>query len=184
MQPPCSTPPFRGAGADFEDLVTPGQSPAATPAWSRAGSPQSPGQPSAGKGRRASTARATRAAAGSASGAASGAQDVDEAGTRTPDAVLDALRTGFSSVRRELTRLRSEVVVVKAEAASVLRRMDGLAAIAEDRQSHHGTVIERLSRLEASIQGLGERMPKTDDDEGHTEQSSLTLVNEIKVSDV
>jgi len=62
--------------------------------------------------------------------------------------------------------------------------MDGLAATADDRQSHHGTVIERLSRLEASIQGLGERMPKTEDDEGHAEQSSLTLVNQIKVSDV
>ena len=183
-QPPCSTPPPRGDGVDFEDLVTPGASPASAPAWSPDVSPQSPCHPSSGKRRRVSAARASRAATGSASGAASGAQAADQAATRTQDALLDALRNGFSSVRRELTRLRSEVVVVKAQAASALRRMDGLAATADDRQSHHGAVIERLSRLEASIQGLGERMPKTEDQGGPTEQSSLTLVNAIKVSDV
>jgi len=180
-QPPCLTPPVHGDAADVEDLVTPGASPASTPAWSPAGSPQSPSQPSLGKRRRASTTRAPRAAAGSASGAAVGDREADQAGTRAQDVLLDAMRNGFSSVRRELTRLRSEVVVVKSQAASALRRMDGLAATADDRQSHHGTVIERLSRLDASIRGLGERLPKPDDDEGPPGQSSLTLVNEIKV---
>ena len=183
-RPQCSTPPPYGDGAGFEDLVTPVASPAAVPASSSAGSPDYSFQPSSGKRRRVSAARASRAATGSASGAASGALVADQAATRTQDALLDALRNGFSSVRRELTRLRSEVVVVKAQAASSLRRMDGLAAAADDRQSHHGAVIGRLVRLEASIQGLGERMPKTEDEGVPTEQSSLTLVNEIKVSDV
>ena len=183
-RPPCSTPPPCGDGAGFEDLVTPVASPAAVPASSSAGSPGCSSQPYSGKRRRVSAARASRAATGSTSGAASGALEADQAATRTQDALLDVLRNGFSSVRRELTRLRSEVVVVKAQAASSLRRMDGLAATADDRQSHHGAVIGRLARLEASIQGLGERMPKKDDEGVPTEQSSLTLVNEIKVSDV
>jgi len=137
-----------------------------------------------GARRRANTSRATRAAAeASTAGAAlSTAEDVDHAAPTLRD-LLVALHTGFSSVRRKTGRLRAELVVVKSQAASSLRRMDGIAAAADGTQSESGVVLERLSKLDMLLQGLNERLPKEGGDhaDGGGVAITLGLVNEIKV---
>jgi len=86
-------------------------------------------------------------------------------------------------VRRESGRLRAELVVVKSQAASSLRRMDGIAAAADGTQSGSGVVLERLSKLEMLLQALNERLPKEGGDkaDGGRVANTLGLVNEIKV---
>jgi len=74
--------------------------------------------------------------------------------------IYGAVRNGFSSVRREMTRSRAELVVVKAQAASALRRMDGLAATADGSDAGNGAVLQRLTLLEAVLKQLGDRLPE------------------------
>jgi len=138
-----------------------------------------------GNRRRTNTSRAPRTTAAPATVAASaGAADNVEQASLTLRDLLVALRTGFSSVRRETVRLRTELVVVKSQAASSLRRMDGIAAAADGTQSESGVVLERLSKLEMMLQGLDERLPKNGgggETDGGRVTSTLGLVNEIKV---
>jgi len=97
---------------DMEDdelvmaYVTPPASPAAAATASA-----SPGRtrPSLGKRRRAADSRTVRRAV--APGASSGVAGTQEESVTVQD-VLDALRSGLSSVRREITRFRGELVVV------------------------------------------------------------------------
>jgi len=138
-----------------------------------------------GNHRRTTTSRAPRTTAAPATvGAAAGAADNVEQDSLTLRDLRVALRTGFSSVRRETVRLRTELVVVKSQAASSLRRMDGIAAAADGTQSESGVVIERLSKLEMMLRGLDERLPKNgggDKADGGRVTSTLGLVDEIKV---
>jgi len=115
--------------------------------------------------------------------AAAGVAGTQEESVTVQD-VLDALRSGFSSVRREMTRFRGELVVVKSQAASTLRRVDGLAAVADRREPVNGVVLERLGKLDNAFQDLRERMARapvaasTGDDAG---ADSVALVAKIKV---
>jgi len=193
-QPPASPPlraPFDALdGESSEEMdddelvmayVTPPASPA--PMASPTSSPFRAGS-SSGKRRRSSDFRAARTGV-----AASGpSADVDAHlphSSATLRRVLDAMRSGFSSVRREVTRLRAEVLIVKSQAASTLRRMDGLAAAADERDSRSDVVLGRLGELDGALRLLSTRMPSSHDDatrgqEGGNE--SLALVAEIKVS--
>jgi len=162
--PPALAPPVPDEGSseemDDDALVAAYITPPASPRFLPTVSPRQTRILSDAR-RRANTSRATRApATASPAGAAvSTAADVDHAGPTLRD-LLVALRTWFSSVRRETGRLRAELVVVKAQAASSLRRIDGIAAAADGSQSESGVVLERLSKLEMLLQGLNERLPK------------------------
>lgn len=143
----------------------------------------SPGhtRPSAGSRRRANDSRAGRAAAGAASSSAGAETDLLPSSLRDVQA---AVRNGFSSLRREITRLRVEVVVVKSQSASTLRRMDGIAAAADERQSGNGEVLQRLAVLDRAVQGLGARMSTVGGvtaDDNAAPGDSVALVAEIKV---
>jgi len=140
-------------------------------------------RPSSGSRRRSLEARPARAVA---TAAAAASEDVDDPQLLTLDVIHAALRSGFSSVRRELTRLRAELVVVKSQSASALRRMDGIAASADGRESGNGVVLERLVGIDRALSTLGERMPKTSNGEdgggaAANGQNSVALVTEIKV---
>jgi len=138
-------------------------------------------QCSSGKHRREDNSRTVRAAAAGA--ASSGDVEIEPVSLALHD-VHEALRNGFSSVRRELTRLRGQLVVVKSQSASTLRRIDGVAAAADGRESVNGVLLERLGVLDRAVQSLGERLPSTD---GRTPArdgasgNSMELVVEIKV---
>jgi len=95
-----------------------------------------------------------------------------------------AVRNGFSSLRRELTRLRAELVVVKSQSASALRRMDGVAAAADGTESRNGLVLERLAHIESVLGGLGDRLPSArvgDGQGGGADDGSAALIRDIKV---
>lgn len=190
--PPCRSPaqqtaePARasrhdeeGSSSDMDDdalvaaYITPPASPTASPGNNRL---------SSGLRRRYSAARAPRAAAAAATPASQG--DRDPAVVSLFD-LLHAVRTGFSSVRRELTRLRAEVVVVKSQSASALRRMDGIAAASDGSNSGNAVVLERLTRLESVVTTLGDRLPSArtvNGDADATDPSSPTVIRDIKVS--
>jgi len=140
-------------------------------------------RPSSGRRRRANDPRGARAVASTARDTDNVDAHVQQSDVSLRD-VYDAMRNGFSSVRREITRLRAEVVIVKSQAASTLRRMDGLAAAADGRDSRTGVVLGRLGDLDRSLRELGSRVPNTvsaaagGQDEA---RKSLALVTEIKV---
>jgi len=168
---------------DDDELVAAYITPPASPLLALpAASPRRP-RPSPGQRRRANEARAVRAATAAASSAG-----VEH---ELPPALLrdlqDALRNGFSSVRRELTRLRVELVVVKSQSASTLRRIDGIAAAADGRESGSGVVLERLAVVDSAVRDLSERLSATRTgatgaDEESATANSVALVAEIKVS--
>jgi len=165
----------------FMAYVTPPASPAAmaSPAVS-----SFRGGRSSRKRRRESDSRAARGAV-----AASGPSADDDANMLQSSAtlrrVLDAIRNGFSSLRREVTRLRAEVLIVKSQAASTLRRIDGIAASVDECDSRADAVLGRLGELEQALRLLSARIPSSSDEatggqEGGNE--ALVLVAEIKVS--
>jgi len=85
-----------------------------------------------------------------------------------------------------MTRFRAELVVVKSMAASALRRMDGLAAVADGSQSSNGAVLERLAGLETTMNGFGRRLPSVHAGAEHgasAEAATVRTINEIKVSE-
>jgi len=99
--------------------------------------------------------------------------------------VLDALRSGLSSVRREITRFRGDLVVVKSQAASTLRRVDGLAAAADRREPGNDAVLERLAHLDSAFDDLRKhvsRAPVASHVNNAAETDSVALVSKIKVS--
>jgi len=173
-----------GDSSDMDDdaLVTAYITPPVSPLpASTAASPRRI-RPSSGMRRRAIDARTMRAAA---AGAASAGADHELPSSALRD-IHDAVRNGFSSVRRELTRLRAELVVVKSQSASTLRRVDGIAAAADGRESGSGVVLERIAVLDRAVHGLGERMSATGSGTAGTEGdgasgNSAGMVAEIKV---
>jgi len=133
------------------------------------------------KRRRGSGTPPVHAAAGAASSAPG---EIEPVSLALHD-VHESLRSGFASVRREITRMRAELVIVKSQAASTLRRIDGIAAAADGRESGSGVVLERLQVLDNSVRGLSERLPSsspggTADGDGAT-RNCVELVAEIKV---
>jgi len=85
-----------------------------------------------------------------------------------------------------MTRFRAEMVVVKSQAASSLRRMDGLTTVAEGSQSSNGAVLERLAELETTLNGFGRRLPSVHAGAEHgasAEAATVRTINEIKVSE-
>jgi len=85
-----------------------------------------------------------------------------------------------------MTRFRAELVVVKSQAASVLRRMDGLAATTDGMQSGNEIVLERLVHVEKALKAVGDRIPAARDGgdswgAGTTEGDTVRVINEIKV---
>jgi len=169
---------------DDDELVLAYVTPPASPVASTMPSTSPLGtRPSSGTRRRSAESRAAR---GLAAAAAAASQAAEVSQQLTLDDIRGVLRSGFSSVGRELTRLRAELVVVKSQSASVLRRMDGMAAAADGRESGNGVVLERLACIDRALNTLGERMAKTSDgEEGGVAavngRSSVALVTEIKV---
>ncbi|OSX77473.1 hypothetical protein BU14_0148s0044 [Porphyra umbilicalis] len=138
-------------------------------------------RPSSARRRRSSAARAPRAAAMAATLAS---QVEQEPVVTTLHDVHHAVRYGFSSVRRELTRLRAELVVVKSQSASALRRMDGVAAAVDGSESGNCVVLERLTRLESVLSDFSDRLVATragDDGRAAADSNSATVVRDIKV---
>lgn len=181
--PPPGTDDGSSEEMDDDALVSAYITPPASPRFSPTDSPRrTPALSGTRRRASASGAQRTTAAASTAGAAARANNDVEHA-TLTLRDVMVALRTGFSSVRRESGRLRAELVVVKSQAASSLRRMDGIAAAADGTQSGSGVVLERLSKLEMLLQALNERLPKEGGDkaDGGRVANTLGLVNEIKV---
>jgi len=199
--PPPSAPPSQPAGSaaldgessdEMDDdalvmaYVTPPASPLPPASLAQMATPTSSPfslLPSSGRRRRANDPRAARAVASAARDTYNVDARVQQSDVTLRD-VYVAMRNGFSSVRREITRLRAEVVIVKSQAASTLRRMDGLAAAADGRDSRTGVVLGRLGDLDRSLRELGSRVPSTvgaaaagQDDP----KKSLALVTEIKV---
>jgi len=199
--PPPSAPPSQPAGSaaldgessdemDDDELVmayvTPPASPLPPASLAQMATPTSSPfslLPSSGRRRRANDPRAARAVASAARDTYNVDARVQQSDVTLRD-VYVAMRNGFSSVRREITRLRAEVVIVKSQAASTLRRMDGLAAAADGRDSRTGVILGRLGDLDRSLRELGSRVPSTvgaaaagQDDP----KKSLALVTEIKV---
>jgi len=155
--------------------ITPPASPAASPRDSR---------PASGQRRRSIRVRAPRGGAAAAR-AFLASQDDDEPSAITLHDVHQAVRNGFSSIRRELTRFRTELVVVKSQSASVLRRVDGLSAATDGSQAGNGAMLERLANVQTALNNLGNRHQvghAGDADGGVVETSSANVINEIKVS--
>jgi len=185
---PPMAPGDDGSSSDMNDddlvasYITPPASPVASPRSTR---------PSTGSRRRSGGSRGTRGtrvavATGTAAAAAAAAAQTE--GGEPPSAdkneILSAVRNGFSSVRRELTRFRAELVVVKSQAASALRRMDGLAAAADGSEAGNGVLCERLGQVEKALTSLGDRLPTAErgaaDGTGDDGQS-VRAITEIKV---
>jgi len=166
--------------------VTPPASPA--PVITPTASPMLP-RSSSGKRRRANDSRSMRAAASAAAAAAGGASGGRPA--LQSDVLLrnlyDAVRNGFSSVRREMTRMRAEVVIAKSQAASTLRRMDGIAAAVDARDVGTGEVLGRLGDLDKALRDISVRItsssPRGSGDQA-TGKDSLALMVEIKVRSI
>ncbi|OSX80267.1 hypothetical protein BU14_0056s0049 [Porphyra umbilicalis] len=191
--PTSPTPPISdgdGSSSDMHDdeLVAAYITPPVSPTASLLASP-SYLRPSSGKRHRSSGGRAARASRTAAVGAAAvpppPPRTVEGAPSLTLDDLQDAIRNGFSSLRREMTRFRAELVVVKSQAASVLRRMDGLAATTDGMQSGNEIVLERLVHVEKALKAVGDRIPAARDGgdswgAGTTEGDTVRVINEIK----
>jgi len=169
-----------------DDLVLAYVTPPASPSLAARGSPRS-ARPSSGKRRRLSVSRAVgsdTAAEASGAGAAPVNGADGESETLASREVYNAVRAGFSSLRRELTRYRQELVVVKSQSASVLRRMDGLSAAADGSASGNGAMMERVAGLEKAISALVERLPVAGGgsaERGTSDEMSVSLITDIKV---
>jgi len=164
-----------------DDLVAAYITPPASPA-ARAPMPSPGRRPSSAKRRRSSS---RRGAHGGRAAVTAAVPEVEEHG---PGLALldvqDAIRNGFSSVRQELTRLRGELVVVKSQAASALRRMDGLAASVDGSHTSNGVMLERFGRLEAALSDVQSLLLSTrTGTAGGTapDVDSAGTINEIKV---
>jgi len=161
--------------------VTPPASPA--PQATPSSSPLCARAPSR-KRRRESHSRVAREASIHVAAGAAGDAGTEEPGMAIKD-LYDALRSGLSSLRREFTRFRAELVIVKSQAASSLRRMDGIAAAAEGRETRAGVVLERLGELIKVVQDLDSHVTKTTaDGTGRRDgdgNDCVALVTEIKV---
>lgn len=74
-------------------------------------------------------------------------------------------------------------MVVKSEAASGLRRMDGLAASADGSGADSGALMERLSHLDSTLNKLCDRIPVSGGatGAGDAEHQSTRVVQDIKV---
>jgi len=185
--PPSSLPADESSDdMNDDDLVLAYVTPPASPSLAARGSPRS-ARPSSGKRRRASISRAARGEGSAAAGAASAAavNGVDEEPVPlTSREVYDAVKPGFSSIRRELTRYRVELVVVKSQSASVLRRMDGISAAVDGSESRNGAMMERVAGLEKVISALTQRLPAASEgstEPGVSEKMPPSLINDIKV---
>jgi len=170
-----------------DDLVAAYITPPVLPSARSPMSPRST-RPSSGKRRLSSSACAacTARVAATASAAVAAPGAGDDGPALTLQDVRDSIRNGLSSVRREMTRFRAEMVVVKSQAASALRRMDGLAAVADGSQSSNGAVLERLAGLETTLNGFGRRLPSVHAGAEHgasAEAATVRTINEIKVSE-
>jgi len=158
----------------------------ASPSFAPRGSPRS-ARTSSRKHRRTSSSRVARgatAAAASAASAAAGNGADDEPAPWSSRDVYDAVRAGFSSLRRELTRYLVELVVLKLQSASVLRRMDGIFAAVDGSESGNGALMERVAGLEKVISALAERLPTAGDRSaecGTSHDMSLSVINDINV---
>jgi len=110
----------------------------------------------------------------------------DDGPALTLQDVRNSICNGLSSVRRVMTRIRAEMVVVKSQAASSLRRMDGLATVADGSQSSNEAVLERLAELETTFNGFGRRLPSVHAGAEHganAEAATVRTISEIKVSE-
>jgi len=166
---------------DDDALVAAYIAPPASPLLPTTAASPRQSRPSSGKRRRANDSRALRAAAGAASSSVGVEADMPPLLLRDVHA---AFRSGASSLRREITRLRVEVVVTKSQSASTLRRMDGIAAAVDERESGSGIVLERLAALDRTVQGLSARMTMASSGTAGENTSSadyVSLVAEIKV---
>jgi len=190
------SPGVAGAGEESSDemdddalvmaYVTPPASPA--PVMTPTVSPARP-RSSSGPRRRADDPRSIRAAAAATAAAVSGAAATPAAmqSDVTLRNLYDAVRNGFSSVRRELTRMRAEVVIAKSQAASTLRRMDGIAVAMDGREVGTGEVLGRLGELDKALRAITERItiPRNGDSgDQATGKDSLALMVEIKVRSI
>lgn len=169
-----------------DDLVLAYVTPPASPSLAPRGSPRS-ARPLSGKRRRTSSSRVVRGETAAAAGAAIGAavhRAEDEPASLSSRDVYDAVRAGFSSINRELTRYRVELVVVKSQSASVLRQMDGISAAVDGSESGNGALMERVAGLEKVISALAERLPTAGDgsaERGASGEMPPSLINDIKV---
>jgi len=182
---PTPSPALAGeeSSSDMDDdalvaaYITPPASPAASPRYSH---------PSSGRRPRSSGTQAMRATRGAVAVATPAAAVVngDSQSTLTLRDVHVAIRNGFSSVRREMTRFRAELVVVKTQAASTLRRMDGLAASVDGSGVDSGAMMERLSQMENALNKLGDRITLPSEGAtraGGAEQNCSGVIQDIKV---
>jgi len=189
LPPPSPTPSLDDdSSSDMhdDDLVAAYITPPASPTASALQSPRF-ARPSSGKRRRSSGRRAAQASrAAIATVLAPAAPVVDGRDqSLSLDDLHDTIRSGFASVRRELTRFRGELVVVKSQAASSLRRMDVLAASADGSQAGNGVMVERLMQVEKALKDVGNRI-LTKAGEGDApgvgaQADSVPVINEIKV---
>ena len=166
-----------------DDLVLAYVTPPASPSLAAGGSPRS-ARPSSGRRRRTATARAARGEGSAAAGVANAAAVNEMPVPLTSREVYDAVRAGFSSIRWELTSYRTELVVVKSQSASVLRRMDGISAAVDGTESGNGAMMERFAGLEKAISALTQRLPVAGDGStqpGASGEMSPSLNNDIKV---
>jgi len=137
-----------------------------------------------GKRRRASDSRVAREPSMPATAGTEGDAGTDVLHVAMKD-LHEALRNGLSSLRREFTRFRAELVIVKSQAASSLRRMDGISVAVEGRDARAGVVLECLAELSKDVQDLGSHVTKTSADvtgnHNGDGRDSVALVTEIKV---
>jgi len=184
---PTTLPPVADAedasSSDMDDdaLVAAYITPPASPLPASGAESPARARRSLGKRRRDDHSRTARPAAAGA--ASSRDLEIEPLSLALHD-VHKALRNGFSSVRRQLTRLRGELVFVKSQSASTLRRIDSIAAAADGRESGSRVVLERLEVLDRTVHNPGERLttagtqaPNLDGASGN----SVELVAVIKV---
>jgi len=183
---PATQPPMAdaedGSSSDMDDdaLVEDYITPPASPLPSTAAASPRRTRPLSTKRRRSIETRTACAAAGAAFPVNG---EIEPVSLALHD-VHEALRNGFAFVRRELTRLRAELVVVKSQSASTLRRIDGIAAAADGRESGSGVFLERLKVLDRAVHSLGERLPLTGGGAtggGGAPKNSVELMAEMKV---
>jgi len=143
----------------------------------------SPGSTHPGSARRHcySATRASRAAAAAKTPASQVQHELDVTTTRD---IHHVVRNSFSSACLELMRTRAELIVVKSQSASTLRRTDGVAAASKGSGSRDGVVVERLTLLHSALADLGDRLSTArtgDGDAGPADTNSTTIIRDINV---
>lgn len=73
--------------------------------------------------------------------------------------IQTVFKGGLASVRGEVTRMRSEVVVVRSQAASTLRKVDAITSRLDADNTREKDVLERLQAVESVLQKVYERLP-------------------------